>query len=44
MFKKKFKQTLPNLNKLFNENYDDTLSDFDKKIIKALNFNWKEEK
>lgn len=44
MFKKKFKQSLPNLNKLFNESYEDTLSDFDKKIKKALNFNWKEEK
>ena len=44
MFKKKFKQSLPNLNRLFYENYEDALSDFDKKIKKALNFNWKEEK
>lgn len=44
MFKKKYKQSLPNLNKLFNENYEDILSDFDRKIKKALNFNWKEEK
>lgn len=44
MFKKKFKRSLPNLNKLFNENYEDTLSNFDKKIIKALNYNWKKEK
>lgn len=44
MFKKKFKRSLPKLNKLFKENYEDTLSDFDKKIIKALNYNWKKEK
>lgn len=44
MFKKKFKRSLLNLNKLFNENYEDTLPDFDKKIKKTLNFNWKEEK
>lgn len=44
MFEKKFKQTLPRLTPLFNENYEDSLSDFDKKMRKALNFNWKEEK
>lgn len=44
LFKKKFNQTLPHLTALFNHNYDDNLSDFDKKIAKALNFNWKEER
>lgn len=44
MFEKKFKQALPRLTPLFNENYEDSLSDFDKKMRKALNFNWKEEK
>lgn len=44
MFEKKFKQALPRLTPLFNENYEDNLSDFDKKMRKALNFNWKEEK
>lgn len=39
LFKKEFKQTLPHLTALFNQNYEDNLSDFDKKIIKALNFN-----
>ena len=44
LFKMEFKQTLPHLTALFNQNYEDNLSDFDKKIIKALNYNWKEEK
>ena len=44
LFKKKFNQALPHLTALFNHNYDDNLSDFDKKIAKALNFNWKEER
>ena len=44
MFEKKFKQALPRLTSLFNENYENNLSDFDKKMRKALNFNWKEEK
>lgn len=44
LFKKEFKQTLPHLTALFNQNCEDNLSDFDKKIIKALNYNWKEEK
>lgn len=39
LFKKEFKRTLPHLTALFNQNYEDNLSDFDKKIIKALNFN-----
>lgn len=44
MFEKKFKQVFPRLTPLFNENCEDNLSDFDKKMRKALNFNWKEEK
>ncbi|WP_290032950.1 hypothetical protein [Ligilactobacillus cholophilus] len=44
MFERKFKQALPRLTPLFNENYEDNLSDFDKKMRKALNFNWKEGK
>lgn len=44
LFKKEFKRTLPHLTALFNHNYEDNLSDFDKKITKALGFNWKEEK
>lgn len=41
LFNQKFDRSLHGLDKSFNENYEDTFSDFDQKIMKALNFNWK---
>lgn len=43
LFNQKSSQPLQGLGKTFNKNYEDTLTDFDQKIMKALNFNWKED-
>lgn len=44
LFNQKSNQSLHGLGKSFNKNYENTLSDFDQKIMEALNFNWKEGK
>lgn len=44
IFNQKSNQSLHGLGKSSDKNYEDILTDFDKKIMKAFNFNWEEEK